>query len=150
MYEGVKSEVINIIRFDENLDLSMTYLARTDMTRASKSEAEEKFPISEQEYMIGKLLDGTLCQILLDIGGSKSFMSKLHYLRCKPLHSSPKFASKTQRIQVRNGQYLKFVTYYTSSDRYTGGSHLSHTVVKLDSHLAWNFCLIFFPFPCII
>ena len=33
-------------------------------------------------------------------------MSKLYYLRCKSLHSLPKFASKTQRIQVGNGQYV--------------------------------------------
>ena len=36
---------------------------------------------------------------------SKSFMSKSHYLHYKSLHSLPKFASKTQRIQVGNGQY---------------------------------------------
>ena len=46
------------------------------------------------------------CQILLDMGGSKSFMSKSHYLRCKLLHSLPKSASKTQRIQVGSGQYV--------------------------------------------
>ena len=56
--------------------------------------------------MVGKLLDGTECQILLDTGASKSFMSKLHYLRCKSLHSFPKFEFKTQRIQVGNGQYV--------------------------------------------
>ena len=33
-------------------------------------------------------------------------MSKSHYLCCKSLHSLPKFASKTQRIQVGNGQYV--------------------------------------------
>ena len=33
-------------------------------------------------------------------------MSKPHYLRCKSLHSLPKFASKTQRIQIGNGQYV--------------------------------------------
>ena len=46
------------------------------------------------------------CQILLDTGASKSFMSKLHYLRCKSLHSLPKFTFKTQKIQVGNGQYI--------------------------------------------
>ena len=56
--------------------------------------------------MVGKLLYGTECQILLDTGASKSFMSKSHYLCCKSLHSVPKFASKTQRIQVGNGQYV--------------------------------------------
>ena len=56
--------------------------------------AEEKFPMSEQGYMTGKILDGTKCQILLDIIPSKSFMSKTHYLHCKSVHSLPTFASK--------------------------------------------------------
>ena len=29
------------------------------MTRTSKIKAEEMFPISEQRYTVGKLLDGT-------------------------------------------------------------------------------------------
>ena len=33
-------------------------------------------------------------------------LNKSHYLRCKSLHSLLKFASKTQRIQARNGQYI--------------------------------------------
>ena len=36
-------------------------------------------------------------------------MSKSHYLRCKSLHLLPKFASKTQRIQVGNGQYVSLL-----------------------------------------
>ena len=34
-------------------------------------------------------------------------MSKSYYLRCKTLHDLPKFASKTQRIQLGNGQYVE-------------------------------------------
>ena len=63
---------------------------------------EEKFSITEQGHMVGKLLDGTECQILLDTGASKSFMSKSYYLHCKSLHSLPKLASKTHRIQIGN------------------------------------------------
>ena len=33
-------------------------------------------------------------------------MSKSHYLCCKSLHSLPKFPSRTQRIQVGNGQFI--------------------------------------------
>ena len=76
------------------------------MIRDHKIAAEKKFPMSEQGYTAGKLLDGTDCQILLGTGASKSFMSKSHYLCCKSLHSLPKFASKTQRIQVGNQQYI--------------------------------------------
>ena len=53
---------------------------------------------------MGRLLDGTKCQLLLDTGASKSFLSKPFYMQCKSLHTLPKFASTTQRIQVRNGQ----------------------------------------------
>ena len=63
----------------------------------------------KQGYAVGELLDGTECQILLDTGASKSFMSKSYYLHCKSLHSLPKFASKTQRIQVSNGQHVSIL-----------------------------------------
>ena len=105
-YEGVKSEILVTTRFNENSDLGMTYLGKTSMISYHKMAAEEKFPMSEQGYITGKLLDGTECQILLDTGAHKSFMSKLHYLCCKPLHSLPKFTLKTQRIQVGNEQYV--------------------------------------------
>ena len=36
-------------------------------------------------------------------------MSKSYYLHCKSRHSLPKFASKTQRIQVGNGQYVNIL-----------------------------------------
>ena len=84
----------------------MTYLGKTNMIKDHKIAAEEKFPMSEQRYTMGKLLDSTECQILLDTGASKSFISKSHYLCCKSLHLLLKFASKTQRIQVSNGQYV--------------------------------------------
>ena len=54
----------------------MTYLGRSDRAKSDKLKAEESFPISEQGYMLGKLLDGTECPLLLDTGASKSFMSK--------------------------------------------------------------------------
>ena len=52
------------------------------------------------------MLDGTEHQILLDTGASKSFMSKSYCMHCKSLHSLPKFASKTQNIQVGNDQFV--------------------------------------------
>ena len=106
VYEGIQSELVNIKRFDENLDLSTTYFGRSDRAKSDKHKAKESFPISEQGYTLGKLLDGMECQLLLGTGGSKLFMFKPYYIQCKPLHSSPKFTSQTQRIQVGNGQYV--------------------------------------------
>ena len=43
MYERIQSEVIGTTRFDENSDLSTTYLGKIDTTRASKIKVEETF-----------------------------------------------------------------------------------------------------------
>ena len=106
VYEGIQSEIVNTTRFDENSDLSTAYLGNSNRSKDNKLKAEESFPISEQGYTLGKLLNGSECHLLLDTGPSKSFMSKCFYMYCKSLHSLPKFASKTQRIQVGNGQFV--------------------------------------------
>ena len=106
IYEGIQSEILNATRFDENSYLSTAYLGKSDRSKNDKIKAEESFPISEQGYTLGKLLDRTECQILLDTGAHKSFMSKLYDMPCKSFHSLPKFASKTKRIQVGNGQFV--------------------------------------------
>ena len=91
VYEDIYAEMVYASKFDENSDLSMTYLEQTK---------------HGQGFASGKLLDGMECQILLDTGATKSYMSKSYYLRCKTLHALPKFSSNTQRIQVGNGQYV--------------------------------------------
>ena len=106
VYEGIHSEIVNTTGCDENSDLSTTYLGKSDRSKNDKPKAEGFFPISEHGYTSEKLLDRTECQLLLDTGASKSFMSKSFYIHCKSLHALPKFASKTQRIQVGNGQFV--------------------------------------------
>ena len=63
--------------------LNTTYLEKSDKTRNDKLNVEESFPISEHGYTLGRVLDGTECQLLLDTGVSKSFMSKSFYMWCK-------------------------------------------------------------------
>ena len=102
VYKGVYAEMVYANKFNENSDLSMMYLGQTEMMRDTKIKAKERFPITGQGFASGKLLDGTECQILLDTGATKSYMSKSYWT----LHLLPKFSSNTQRIQVRNGQYV--------------------------------------------
>ena len=53
----------------------MTYLGRIEHKESQdKVKAEESFPISENGYTLGRLLDGMKCQLLLDTGASKSSM----------------------------------------------------------------------------
>ena len=106
VYEGVYVEIVSSDRFDEDTDLSTTYLGQMGMTRDTEVKAEENFPITTCGYTKGKLLDGTECDILVDSGVSKSYMSKSYFMKCRSLHSLPKFTSTTTRIQVGNGQYV--------------------------------------------
>ena len=92
-------------RFGENSYISTTYLGRIEHRECQdKLKAGESFPISENGYTLGRLLDGTKFQLLLNMGASKSFMSKSFYMCCKSLHTLLKFATITQEIQVGNGQ----------------------------------------------
>ena len=120
IYEGIHSEIVSSSRFDGNSDISTTYLGKIEnRENENKLKAEESFPLSENGYTLGRLLDGTECQLLLDTGVSKSFMSKSFYMQCKSLHTLPKFASTSQRIQVGNGQCVSVFIYNTSNYRHT-------------------------------
>ena len=106
-YEGDRSEMLYTTKCDENSNLGTTYLGRGNISRSDKIRAKEKIP--EHGYSIAKLLDGTVCQIHVDTGASKSFMSKTHYLRCKSFHLLPRFAFKLKIF--RWGMYSIMVYY---------------------------------------
>ena len=74
------------------------------MSRKTEVKAEESFAMNAAGHTGGELLDGTECEILIDTGVSKLYMSKSYYMQCRSLHVMPKFTSSTRRIQVGNGQ----------------------------------------------
>ena len=117
VYEGIQSEIVNTTRFDENSDLSTTYLGKSDRSKIDKLKVEKSFPISEQGYTLGKLLDRTECQLMLDTGASKSFMSKSYYMPCKSLHSLPKFVSKNTKNSSRKCSICQCIIYNPSNYR---------------------------------
>ena len=59
LYEDTYAKMVYTNRFDENCDLSTTYLGQTKMTRETKIKAEESFPITGYGFTAGKLLDST-------------------------------------------------------------------------------------------
>ena len=105
VYDGVYVEVISTNRFDEDTDLSTPYLGQVDMSR-KRGKTEESFAMNAAGHTRGELLDVTECEILIDTGASKSYMSKSYYMQCRSLHMIPKFTSTSRRIQVGNGQYV--------------------------------------------
>ena len=48
VYEGIQSEILNTMRFDENTDLSTTYLRKADQSKNNKIKAEEFFPYQDK------------------------------------------------------------------------------------------------------
>ena len=95
-YEGINSEISQVTRFVESIDLSTTYLGKCGQTRKSEIRTEESFPISGQGYTVGILADKTNCNILIDTGMSQSYMSKSFYMQSKILHALPKFCTNTK------------------------------------------------------
>ena len=51
VYEGVYAEVISLDRFDEDTNLSTTYLGHVNMTRDTEVKAKESFPISASQIV---------------------------------------------------------------------------------------------------
>ena len=80
VYYGVYAEVISTNRFDEDTDLSTTYLGQVDMSRKTEVKAEESFAMNAAGHTRGELLDGTECEILIDTGASKLYMSKSYHM----------------------------------------------------------------------
>ena len=129
VYEGIYAELVSSDRFDEDTDLSTTYLGQMGMTRDMDVKAVENFPVTVCGYTKGKLLDGTKCDILVDKGMSISYMSKSYFMRCKSLHSLPKFTSTTTKIQVGNGEYV-------------GVLFIIPVILTIQSHRFENFTLV--------
>ena len=46
VYKGIYAEIVSSNRFDEDTDLSTTYLGQMDMTRDMEVKAKENFPIT--------------------------------------------------------------------------------------------------------
>ena len=56
VYEVIQSDVVSSSRFDENSDMSTTYLGKIeDKEGQDKLKAEESFPIRENGYTLGRL-----------------------------------------------------------------------------------------------
>ena len=47
VYKGIQSAILNTTGFDENSDLSTTYLGKSDRSMNDKIKVEESFPILE-------------------------------------------------------------------------------------------------------
>ena len=96
------------------------------MVRDHKMVGEERFPMTEQGYTTGKLLDGTECQILLDTGSSKSFMSKSHYLS---VNHSTHYLNLHQNMENSSRQWTvcECTFCHSNNNRHSQSQNLRYT-----------------------
>ena len=103
-YVGVQAQIHQASQFDDFSAVHTSYFGKTDKTKKNVIKAQEQFSITDHSTTVDTLLYVTECQIHLDRGATKSFMSKQCYLRNKSLYGLPKFSSKAKVIQVGNGE----------------------------------------------
>ena len=102
VYAGIHVEMVYTNKFRPKYNI-----CRADKNdKRHKDQCRRKISYYRSRVCLRKIVGGTECQILLDMGATKSYMSKSYYLQCKTLHALPRFSSNTQRIQVGNGQYV--------------------------------------------
>ena len=110
--EGIHSEVVSSNRFDVNSDISTTYLGRIDKENQHKLKAEESFPISEHGYTLDRLLDGTECQLLLDMGVQVNPSCQNHFI-CD-VNCSTHYQNLLQEYKGYRLEMVNVLVYYSS------------------------------------
>ena len=108
-YEGVQAQIHQACQFDDSSAVHTIYLGRIKRSRKKFPKCSRGIFNHRSIYKVGSLLDATDHKILLDSGATKSFMSKLDYLRNKSLLGFPKLSSKTKVIQVGNGESINIL-----------------------------------------
>ena len=106
-YEDVSCSLYARNKFDDNNDVSTTYLGYY------KSKGEERtFPVDNHIPIDGKgvteafLMDNTPMKLFFDSGASRSYLSKKYYDANKSLHRLPKFSTTCTGIKIGNGSII--------------------------------------------
>ena len=90
-------------QFQDNRDVSTTYLGNEVITKKDHFLPEVQFPITSTSHTWGQLVGGSTMNILLDTGASKCYMSRAYFERNKILHGLPRLKSTIKSLRVGNG-----------------------------------------------
>ena len=121
------------------VDVTTTYLGYESIKIIDTFRPEQAFPIYSNCHMWGQFVGGGMLDILLDIGASKSSMSKAFYLRHPHLHKYLKFNSAIRNLQVGNGELV--ATLFVIPFVFKVGKHLFE-VYTLVSEIQQNMDII--------
>ena len=108
LYEEVYSTLQVSSDFEENVDVTTTYLGRYLTGGGPRTFAYENHILVDGKGVThGQLFDETPFKIFFDNGAMKSYMAKSFYDKAKCLHKLPKLSPKCSGIKVGNGMVVK-------------------------------------------
>ena len=122
-YEDVSCNLYARNKFDDNNDVSTTYLGYYN----SKGE-ERTFPVDNHIPIDGRgvteafLMDNTPMKLFFDSGASRSYLSKKYYDANKSLHRLPKFSTTCTGIKIGNGSIIP--TLFVISIQFMAHGHM--------------------------
>ena len=102
-FDSISTKINNTGEFQDNRDVSTTYLGTDVISKKDHFTPEVKFPITSTSHTWGQLVGGSTMSILLDIGASKCYMSRAYFERNKILHNLPRLKSTIKSLRVGNG-----------------------------------------------
>ena len=97
------------MEYDDAVDVTKTYLGHESIKITDTFRPEQAFPIYSNFHTWGKFIGGSMFDILLDTGASKSYMSKGFYMKHPHIHMYPKFNSMVRNLQVGNGELVELI-----------------------------------------
>ena len=106
-YEEVQNYLHLDENYDDNRDVTTTYLGTEHIYKTDQFNAEPSVPIYSNSHTWGQIVGGNMLNILIDTGAAKCYMSKSYYDKNPILHKLPKFKTKVLKLQVGNGAQIK-------------------------------------------
>ena len=102
-FDSISTKINNTGEFQDNRDVSTTYLGTDVISKKDHFTPEVKFPITSTSHTWGQLVGGSTMSILLDTGASKCYMSRAYFERNKLLHNLPRLKYTIKSLRVGNG-----------------------------------------------
>ena len=102
-FDSITTKINNTGEFQDNRDVSTTYLGTDVISKKDHFTPEVKFPITSTSHTWGQLVGGSTMSILLDTGASKCYMSRAYFERNKLPHNLPRLKSTIKSLRVGNG-----------------------------------------------
>ena len=102
-FDSIMTKINTTGEFQDNRDVSTTYLGTDVISKRDHFTPEVKFPITSTSHTWGQLVGGSTMSVLLDTGTSKCYMSRAYFERNKLLHNLPRLKSTIKSLRVGNG-----------------------------------------------